>query len=90
MEDPRCSLVVQMPGWHGMANARVTIFGDVYQLPPDMHERAREVTLPCFLCQSMMSGRCTTFFQFRSATVLRCECLICVWPILNHLQLHQI
>lgn len=44
MEDPRCSLVVQMPGWTGMANARVTIFGDVYQLPPDMHEAAREVT----------------------------------------------
>ena len=43
MEDPRCSLVVQMPGWTGMANARVTIFGDVYQLPPDMHEAAREV-----------------------------------------------
>ncbi|KAL3161142.1 hypothetical protein ABBQ38_009517 [Trebouxia sp. C0009 RCD-2024] len=43
MEDPRCSLVVQMPGWTGMANARVTIFGDVYQLPPDMHEAAREI-----------------------------------------------
>lgn len=43
MEDPRCSLVVQMPGWTGMANARVTIFGDVYQLPPDMHEAAREM-----------------------------------------------
>ena len=46
MEDPRCSLVVQMPGWTGMANARVTIFGDVYQLPPEMHEAAREVLLP--------------------------------------------
>ena len=45
MEDPRCSLLVQMPGWTGMANARVTIFGDVYQLPPDMHEAAREVHL---------------------------------------------
>ena len=45
MEDPRCSLVVQMPGWTGMANARVTIFGDVYQLPPEMHEAAREVRL---------------------------------------------
>jgi hypothetical protein len=35
-EDPRCSLVVQMHGWTGLANARATIFGDVYQLPPDM------------------------------------------------------
>ncbi len=32
----RCSLVVQMPGWTGLANARVTIFGDVYQLPADL------------------------------------------------------
>lgn len=45
MEDPRCSLVVQMPGWTGLANARVTIFGDCYQLPADMQEVAREVFL---------------------------------------------
>lgn len=36
IEEPRCSLVVQMPGWTGLANARVTIFGDVYQLPADL------------------------------------------------------
>lgn len=42
-EDSRCSLVVQMPGWTGLANARVTIFGDVYPLPYDMHGQAREV-----------------------------------------------
>lgn len=41
--DPRCSLVVQMPGWSGLANARVTIFGDVYQLPAEMQEAAREL-----------------------------------------------
>ena len=45
IEDPRCSLVVQMPGWTGLANARVTIFGDVYQLPPDMQDAARDVFL---------------------------------------------
>lgn len=44
VEDCRCSLVVQMPGWTGLANARVTIFGDVYQLPPELQEPAREVT----------------------------------------------
>lgn len=43
IEDPRCSMVVQMPGWTGLANARVTIFGDVYQLPADMQEAAREI-----------------------------------------------
>ncbi|GMH32417.1 hypothetical protein BSKO_00251 [Bryopsis sp. KO-2023] len=42
-EDSRCSLVVQMPGWTGLANARVTIFGDVYPLPPSMHNEAREL-----------------------------------------------
>lgn len=41
IEDPRCSLVVQMPGWTGLANARVTIFGDTYQLPPDMQVGSR-------------------------------------------------
>ena len=45
MEDPRCSLVVQMPGWTGLANARVTIFGDVYQLPQHLQETAREIFL---------------------------------------------
>lgn len=46
LADPRCSMVVQMPGWSGLANARVTIFGDVYQLPPEMQGTAREVS--CF------------------------------------------
>lgn len=45
LEDSRCSLVVQMPGWTGLSNARVTIFGDVYQLPADMHQKARELFL---------------------------------------------
>ncbi len=43
VEDPRSSLVVQMPGWAGLANARVTIFGDVYQLPAELQETARQV-----------------------------------------------
>ena len=29
----------------GLANARVTIFGDVYQLPHDLQEAAREIFL---------------------------------------------
>ena len=41
--DPRVSMVVQMPGWGGLANARVTIFGDVYPLPAGMQAAAREV-----------------------------------------------
>lgn len=34
-----------MPGWTGLANARVTIFGDVYPLPADMQDAARDVFL---------------------------------------------
>lgn len=40
LADPRCSLVVQIPGWSGLSNARVTIFGDVYPLPDDQQEWA--------------------------------------------------
>ncbi|CAA3024088.1 uncharacterized protein LOC111406412 [Olea europaea subsp. europaea] len=30
LADPRCTVVVQIPGWNSLSNARVTIFGDVY------------------------------------------------------------
>jgi hypothetical protein len=40
--DPRCTLVVQIPGWSGLSNARVTIFGDVYPLPEDQQEWAHK------------------------------------------------
>lgn len=42
-QDPRASLVVQMPGWSGEANARVTMFGDVHVLPERMQAPAVEV-----------------------------------------------
>lgn len=35
-----------MPGWTGLANARVTMFGDVYQLADDLQAGAREVGHP--------------------------------------------
>ncbi|AQK68551.1 Pyridoxamine 5-phosphate oxidase family protein [Zea mays] len=35
LADPRCTLVVQVPGWSGLSNARVTIFGDVIPLPTE-------------------------------------------------------
>ena len=37
------SLTVKMNGWGGMANARVTIFGDVQRLPPEYQAAANEV-----------------------------------------------
>ncbi|XP_010927250.1 uncharacterized protein [Elaeis guineensis] len=42
LADPRCTLVVQIPGWSGLSNARVTIFGDVIPLPTDQQEWARK------------------------------------------------
>ena len=64
MEDARCSMVVQMPGWTGLANARVTIFGDVYQLPAEMQAAAREVIIfkvnvPCIVWLGLAHSACT-------------------------------
>ncbi|XP_051134883.1 uncharacterized protein LOC127254055 isoform X2 [Andrographis paniculata] len=42
LTDPRCTLVVQIPGWSSLSNARVTIFGDVYPLPEDQQEWAHK------------------------------------------------
>ncbi|KAL0414956.1 UNVERIFIED_CONTAM: hypothetical protein Slati_3327500 [Sesamum latifolium] len=42
LADPRCTLVVQIPGWSGLSNARVTIFGDVCPLPEDQQEWAHK------------------------------------------------
>ncbi|KAI4329449.1 hypothetical protein L6164_021712 [Bauhinia variegata] len=42
LADPKCTLVVQIPGWSGLSNARVTIFGDIYPLPEDQQEWAHK------------------------------------------------
>lgn len=42
LADPRCTLVVQIPGWSGLSNARVTIFGDVFPLPEHQQEWAHK------------------------------------------------
>jgi putative heme iron utilization protein len=38
--DGKCSLTVKMSGWGGLANARVTIFGDVQRLPNGEYQTA--------------------------------------------------
>ncbi|GBG66671.1 hypothetical protein CBR_g66806 [Chara braunii] len=45
LSDPRSTLVVQIPGWSGLANARVTLFGDVHPLPVDDQARAQQLYL---------------------------------------------
>mmetsp|Transcript_25717 Transcript_25717/g.84651 ORF Transcript_25717/g.84651 Transcript_25717/m.84651 type:complete len:258 (-) Transcript_25717:39-812(-) len=41
--DPRASVAVQMPGWSGLANARVTIFGEIYKAPEELQLAGREI-----------------------------------------------
>jgi len=41
--DPRCSLVVEMPGWRGLASARLTLFGTVRKVPDDKQDLARRL-----------------------------------------------
>lgn len=65
LEDPRCSLVVQMPGWTGLANARVTIFGDTYQLPPDMQDAARDIFYAKHLSERKEQWLSGNFVYFR-------------------------
>lgn len=43
IENPRCSIVIQMVGWSGLTSARVTLFGDMYQLPVEMEPIAKQV-----------------------------------------------
>ncbi|CAO2824595.1 unnamed protein product [Amaranthus hypochondriacus] len=42
LADPRCTLVIQIPGWSGLSNARVTIFGDIVPLSEDQQEWAHK------------------------------------------------
>lgn len=42
LKDPRCSLVVQAPGWNELSNARVTIFGDIVPVPDEAEEWVRQ------------------------------------------------
>ncbi|XP_038983995.1 uncharacterized protein LOC103707039 [Phoenix dactylifera] len=42
LADSRCTVVIQIPGWSGLSNARVTIFGDIFPLPADKQEWARQ------------------------------------------------
>ena len=42
LADPRCTLVVQLPGWSGLANARVTVFGELEELEGEEAEEAAQ------------------------------------------------
>ncbi|KAG1326865.1 hypothetical protein COCNU_01G007990 [Cocos nucifera] len=42
LADSRSTLVVQIPGWSGLSNAHVTIFGDIFPFSADQQEWAHQ------------------------------------------------
>ncbi|KMZ60577.1 Pyridoxamine 5'-phosphate oxidase-related, FMN-binding [Zostera marina] len=61
----RCSLVVQIPGWSSLSNARVTIFGDIEPLPERFKKWAEmqyKIKHPQFVSQQW---ECVNFYQLR-------------------------
>ncbi|KAL9671039.1 hypothetical protein QQ045_008602 [Rhodiola kirilowii] len=67
LADPRCTLVVQIPGWSGLSNARVTIFGDVYPLPDDQQEWAHKLYISKH--QQGPSQQWGNFYYFRMENI---------------------
>ncbi|AQK68553.1 hypothetical protein Zm00014a_009669 [Zea mays] len=67
LADPRCTLVVQVPGWSGLSNARVTIFGDVIPLPTEQQEWAHQQYVSKH--QQWASQQWGNFYYYRMHTI---------------------
>lgn len=67
LADPRCTLVVQVPGWSGLSNARVTIFGDIVPLPADQQEWAHKLYITKH--QRLPSQQWGNFYYFRMQNI---------------------
>lgn len=67
LADSKCTLVVQIPGWSGLSNARVTIFGDVYPLPADQQEWAHKQYITKH--QQGASQQWGNFYYFRMQNI---------------------
>ncbi|GMI91971.1 ONEIRIC2 [Hibiscus trionum] len=67
LANPRCTLVVQIPGWSGLSNARVTIFGDVYPLPEHQQEWAHKQYIAKH--QQVASQQWGNFYYFRMQNI---------------------
>ncbi|XP_039052429.1 uncharacterized protein LOC120194099 [Hibiscus syriacus] len=67
LADPRCTLVVQIPGWSSLSNARVTIFGDVYPLPEHQQEWAHKQYIAKH--QQGTSQQWGNFYYFRMQNI---------------------
>ncbi|PKA51409.1 hypothetical protein AXF42_Ash002774 [Apostasia shenzhenica] len=67
LADSRCTLVVQIPGWSGLSNARVTIFGDAVPLRTDEQAWARQLFTTKH--QQWASLQWGNFYYFRMNTI---------------------
>ncbi|XP_072952660.1 uncharacterized protein [Typha angustifolia] len=67
LADPRCTLVVQIPGWSGLSNARVTIFGDIVPLPAEQQEWARQQYISKH--QQWASQKWGNFYYYRMQNI---------------------
>lgn len=67
MADPRCTLVVQIPGWSSLSNARVTIFGDVAPIPKEYQEWAHKQYIAKH--QQVPSQQWGNFYYFRMQNI---------------------
>lgn len=67
LADPRCTLVVQIPGWSGLSNARVTIFGDIVPLLDDEQEWARQQYISKH--QQWASQKWGNFYYYRMQSI---------------------
>ncbi|XP_020578272.1 uncharacterized protein LOC110023293 [Phalaenopsis equestris] len=67
LADPRCTLVVQIPGWSGLSNSRVTIFGDAVPLPADQQGWACKQFIAKH--QQWASQQWGNFYYYRMATI---------------------
>jgi hypothetical protein len=43
LSNPRCAIQIQAPGWTGLNNARVTLFGDVFPVDPGSAQDASDL-----------------------------------------------
>ena len=43
LANPRCAIQIHAPGWTGLNNARVTLFGDVYPVTEESKKDANEL-----------------------------------------------
>ncbi|PKU72281.1 uncharacterized protein LOC110110158 [Dendrobium catenatum] len=67
LADSRCTLVVQIPGWSGLSNARATIFGDAIPLPADKQDWACNQFISKH--QQWASQQWGNFYYYRMATI---------------------